>query len=338
MAYVGETPWHGLGTKLEVAPSTTAEAMKLAGLDWQIGLEALQLADGTPVGERFAVVRQSDRSILGTVGKLWEPVQNEKAFAPFDPFLKAGLATVETAGSLRGGRRVWMLARIARPDAVIVPKADDRVAKYILVAIGHDGKMAFHMGITPTRVVCQNTLSLSLGEGRSNFIRLPHLSGANKAIEQVGAVIDQVDASIEESAKLFRALAGRKIRSEAVLRKYIEAVFPRKEAKVDGAVLLGGLLAKSKGNGSKTLGDHGDATKETKSHLHEAVAALFQYGKGNDLPGVKGTAWAAYNAVTEYLTWNRGQSADSRLDNLWFKDAATPVRALEAAREIFLAA
>lgn len=173
MMYVGERPWHHLGVKLDSAPADIATALQLAGLDWTVRLEQLQLADGRPA-PRFATVRNSDNSILGTVGEDYHVLQNAQAFAPLERFLASGLATVETGGSLRDGARVWMLLRIAREDSVIL--GDDAVRKYLLAAAGHDGSLAFHLGITATRVVCQNTLSVAIGAG-SSMIRIRHTKG-----------------------------------------------------------------------------------------------------------------------------------------------------------------
>jgi len=340
MIYVGETPWHGLGKKLEVAPATTEEAIKLAGLDWQIALEEMKLDDGTVVDCSKAVVRQSDRSILGVVGNGWEPVQNAKAFQPFEPFLKAGVATIETAGSLRDGKRVWMLAKVNRPDSVIVPSADDRVAKYLMAAVGHDGTLAFRIGYTPIRVVCQNTLSVAIDRGQSTHVRLSHVSGVNKAIDEITRMIEGIDARFEESAKVFRELAARKVRNDAQLREYVDAVYSVKkpESSATGAAILNELLAKphKSSQPSPFSPEGGNMLAETKSKVFEEIARLFEFGKGNTNPAVAGTAWAAYNAVTEHLTWHRGRSQDARLENLWMKVEGPSSKALPAAVDTFL--
>jgi phage/plasmid-like protein (TIGR03299 family) len=340
MFSVKKVPWHGLGVILDAAPESTAEALHVAGLDWKIGLEQLQLPDGTKV-DRNAVLRITDRAVLGVVGIDWTPIQNEQAFKPFDPFLQAGAATIESAGSLKGGRRVWMLAKLNRPDSVIVPQADDRVAKYLLVAVGHDGTLSFSIGYSPTRVVCQNTLSVALSDKESTFVKIRHSSGAKGAIEALTAKVQEIDARFENVAQVFRALAGIAIKSEKQLRAYIDAVFPppkKVEVAPDGAALLGGLLAKPHVSAlpSPFSPEGGDMTAETKSRVFEEIARLFEFGKGNRAPGVAGTAWAAYNAVTEYNTWERGRSNDSRMDNVWLSQSGPVARALPAAVSQFL--
>jgi phage/plasmid-like protein (TIGR03299 family) len=324
MMYVGETPWHGLGTKLDTPPATVAEALQLAGLDWTVRLEQLQTASGVVV-DAFATVRDSDNKVLGTVGAGYRPMQNADAMKFFDPFLATGAAQIDTAGSLRGGARVWMLAKLNRDDSVIVPKADDRVMKYLLLAQGHDGHLSIHVGLTPIRVVCHNTLSAAIPEARnkrhtqrrgSGMFRIRHTSGAAETLTAVQEVVERADREFEKAAEFFKSLAGKQVRSAAKLRAYVDAVFPPAQK------------------------DDAEAKDKPEDRmLFSEIEALFQKGRGNDLPGVKGTAWAAYNAVTEYLTWERGRTADARMNNLWLTGGnGAPLRAITAAKDVLLAA
>jgi hypothetical protein len=109
MFSVRETPWHGLGTIVQEAP-TAADAIKLAKLDWRVTTAPLFMSDGKPVKAK-AVVRESDGRILGHhVGAKWTPLQNDHAFDWFNPLVESGDCKFETAGSLRSGERVWILA------------------------------------------------------------------------------------------------------------------------------------------------------------------------------------------------------------------------------------
>jgi phage/plasmid-like protein (TIGR03299 family) len=328
MMYVGETPWHGLGVKLTTPPATTEEAIKVAGLDWVVRKEQLFLKDGREV-PRFATVRSTDNKILGTVGAGYRVMQN-RAFAQFfDPFLESGHATIETAGSLRGGSRVWMMAKIKKPDSVIVKKADDRVAKYLLLAQGHDGSLATFVGLTPTRVVCQNTLSAVVPAAAgvkqradvsaNGTLRIRHTANAEAMLLEVKETIDRAERDFEKAAEFFRSLAGKNVRSAKKLREYVDAVFPP--------------TASKKREEAEEAGE-----KVEDRMLFSQVEALFQKGRGNDLPGVKGTAWAAYNAVTEYLTWERGKNQDQRLQNVFLPGSSFPKRAIEMAGKVLLAA
>lgn len=356
MMYVGETPWHGLGSHLDVVPSSVAEAIQAAGLDWTVRREQLRMADGRPV-DRFAVVRDSDDSVLGTVGNDWRPIQNAKAFSVLEPFLAHKQATVETAGALFDGARVWMLLRIARPDAVIVPSADDRVAKYIMAAVGHDGSLAFTLGITPIRVVCNNTLSAALGAGAKTHVKIRHTSGGVDAVTALAATINEVDAQIEKAAEVFRALAGVTVTSSAQLRAYVDAVFPpaKRAPKALESVptpdSFADLLSRPAVLGSHATTFTGEAPMlaqqaatadasedEDVRRIFGKIEHLFEHGRGNRPAGVRHTAWAAYNAVTEYNTWERGTSADNRLNNVWLAQSGPVAKALPAAVSTFLAA
>ena len=343
MAYVGATPWHGLGRKLATPPATVQEALAAAGLDWNVSLVQLQLPDGRKV-DQFATVRDRDSAILGTVGAAYRPMQNADAFAFFNPFVASGSATIETAGSLRGGARVWMLCKIARPDSVIVKQADDRVAKYLMVAHGHDGHLSIMVGETPVRVVCQNTLSAALNGG-TGLLNIRHTSKAGDTLKSVQEAIERADHDFERAAEMFRALAGVRV-TEATVRQYIEAVFPKpaKAAKLAAAAPandanpMEALMARD--FVPRIVSDESSEDAKGRKGVADNILEIFEKGgRGGDLnlPGVKGTAWAAYNAVTEYLTWDRGRSADARLNNLWLGGRANvSARAVTAAADTFL--
>lgn len=344
--YVKVPAWHGLGTVLPDAPSI-ADAIKAAGLDWTVGLERLQLADGTMV-DRWGVVRSSDHRVLGTVGKGFRTVQNAAAFDWFQPFLDGGLVALEAAGSLRKGSRVWVLAKVlnhGHADAVIVPASDDRVANYLLLAHGHDGSLAIHLGLTPTRVVCQNTLSAAIGENTS--IRIRHTQGAADAMLAARETIDRVNGQFDKAADVFRALAGVYVRSGAQIRQFIDRVFPVQKSVqrateaykgVDAVALMESVRAEESNTalvgelltsgGERAVGD------DARRRIYDSIEALFTGGTGNDMAGVKGTAWAAYNAVTEYITHERGRSDDNRLNGAWFGPESA--RAIQGAADTFL--
>src|SRR5262249_27318291 len=147
-------------------------SFKQAGLDWEVELFPLFTATGQQVTHK-AVKRSTDGKVLGVVGPRWQPLQNKDAFNWFDPFLAAGQATLEAAGSLAGGTRVWVLAKLNRDPIVVVP--GDEVTKYLLLSNGHDGSLAVRCGFTPIRVVCNNTLQMAHNDRvGSQLIRFTH--------------------------------------------------------------------------------------------------------------------------------------------------------------------
>lgn len=303
--FVGEPAWHRLGVVLEQPPSID-DAIRLAGLDWEVRLAPLALAeDGRAVSHR-ATVRGSDNAILGVVGPGYVPLQNRDAFGWFQPFVDSGAATLEAAGSLRGGRRVWVLARVA--DAIREVAPNDPITQYVLLAHAHDGTLAIRCGFTVVRVVCQNTLSGALDDDQSKLLKIRHRSGARDALERVREVIDLARGEFAATAEQLRQLA-RVGCDERTLRRYVREVF------VPGAADAENVASRIVGN----------------------VVPLFEGGRGAELS--RGTLWGAYNAVTEYITHERGRSDDARVESAWFGEGARLARrALDVGLEFARAA
>ena len=305
MFSVGERPWHGLGHVLESAP-TCADAIKLAGLDWRVDLrEMFTTIPGVtmpvPVPGQRAVVRGDNSTILGVVGEGFTPLQNTDAFAFFEPLVAEGLVTLETAGALREGRRVWIMAKIPGDPAEIV--AGDTVDRFVLMCHGHDGSLALRAGFNPVRVVCQNTLSLALASG-DGMVCLRHTSGLAAGLERLRSVISQQIAIFNTTADAWRILAARHC-DDAAFDAYALRLFALTRGEGDDAVRV----------------IEPDATVGRR--LLDDVRPLFAAGRGNDRAGVRGTWWAAYNAVTEWLTHHRGspagtarEQAERRFDSL----------------------
>ncbi len=156
MFYVREMPWHGLGTNVEKALSSE-EALAAAGLGWDVVQKKIYTEDWNSVPGFYANVRDSDNKVLGVVSHRYRIVQNREAFAFTDGLLGKGVR-YETAGSLRGGRKTWILARLPKQYRL----ADDRVMPYLVFSNSHDGSGSIKAAMTPIRVACNNTLNLAL--------------------------------------------------------------------------------------------------------------------------------------------------------------------------------
>jgi phage/plasmid-like protein (TIGR03299 family) len=293
IAFAGATPWHQLGVRLtdEDLYDWTRTCEK-AGLNWDVELTPLVTADTQAAVAHKAVRRTSDGRILGVVGPRYVPLQNRDAFAWFTPFLEAREAALHTAGALRQGSRVWVLAKINRDPLVIA--AGDEVEKFILLSHGHDGSLAVRVGFTPIRVVCANTLALAHGSDASKLIRLKHTKDVLDNLAQVRELTNIANQEFEATAEQYRLLARKDI-NQADLRKYVKRVL-RVEDKEEISTRLANQI--------------------------EQIVRLFETGRGNDLPSIRGTYWAGYNAVSEYLGYERGRSPQTRLDSLWFGDSA----------------
>src|SRR5437763_3022902 len=293
MAFFQKTPWHGLGTALhEDDLYDWPKTCEKAGLAWDVELVPLVTADTQAKVTHQAVRRKTDSRILGVVGHRYAVLQNRDAFAWFQPFLDVKEAALHTAGSLRNGSRIWVLAKLNRAPLLVAP--GDEVEKFILLSHGHDGSLAGRVGFTPVRVVCQNTLSMAHGSDASKLIRVKHTRDVHENLANIGEVMDLANAEFEATAEQYRLLARRSI-SQADLRRYVKQVFKVEEDRDTGTRM---------------------------ANIMEEVMALAEAGRGNNLPSIRGTYWSAYNGVSEWLTYSRGRSEDNRLNSLWFGDSA----------------
>jgi phage/plasmid-like protein (TIGR03299 family) len=300
MMYVGEAPWHGLGTQLN-KPATAAEAIKAANLDWSVCKHPIYL-EGTskPIKDKFAVVRadklgDEDCPVFGIVGKSYTPLQNSKAFEFFDPIVGEKNAPIyHTAGALGDGERVWILAKL--PDIIRVI-GNDIADKYLLLSNSHDGQSSVQIKFTPIRVVCQNTLTMALSKGPT--LRVPHTRDLHYRLQQTEIMLGIINKRFGEIGDTFKAMAKVEI-DHSRLTSYLNNVFPEPSDKDNERAI-------ARAHELRALAEH-----------------FFAEGMGNTTKGVKGTLWAAYNGVTELVDHRipinqRGKDIKSaRLNNVWF--------------------
>lgn len=306
MAYVGETPWHGLGQAL-IPGASFDEWLKAAGMNYTIRTAPVMAQ--TPdehvieMPDRLVAYRDDTKAPLSILSPKYHLVQPAEVLRFFEDLVEAGGFTLETAGVLFGGRRYWALAKM-NESAVIA--GSDRIESYLLLASSCDGLLATHAQFTSVRVVCNNTLGFAVRRaerGTEKAVRMMHLSAFNaeKCKEQLGLAEPSFAAYIER----VRALAATKV-GEAQARAFIKTLF-------------------------------GDQEKpEAVTRAETAVFDLFNGGAiGADLESANGTAWGLVNAVTEYLDHIAGRSQDRRLDSAWFGKGASLKRdAFDAACEL----
>ena len=281
------SPWAGIGKQLD-KPETVHEAMVQSGLDWTVTKRPIFLGDGRELKER-AVVRDDNESVLGVVSKKWTPYQNEDAFNWFQPFVDANEVEFSTAGSFKQGRITWILSRLNRDNAEIAN--GDEVAKYLLLSNSHDGKLAVRVGFTPIRIVCTNTLHAAHRSAKSRLLRVNHSQHVKQNVDDIREIINTANADFEATAEQYRFLASKQIKTSD-LEQYVK-------------VVLG------KGNV-----DRDDLSTRTKNQMLKIIE-LFDEGKGNSNPAIAGSYWAAYNGVTEWLSYERGNNNDNRMSSLW---------------------
>ena len=170
MAYAGEVPWHGLGTKVPHDISTD-EMLKQSGLNWSVEKQPTFTINQVPTGS-FALVRNTDNKVLApSVGQNWNPVQNKEAFDFFAEYVESGDLEMHTAGSLMDGKMVWALAKVKQGFELF---KGDEVENYMLFSNPHQFGKSIDIRMTPIRVVCNNTLTLSLSTDSDSMVKVNH--------------------------------------------------------------------------------------------------------------------------------------------------------------------
>ena len=299
------SPWAGIGKDVGGAESVT-DAMQKAGLDWTVSKDSMFLADGREVTQK-AVVRSDSKDVLGYVTPKWTPYQNADAFKWFEPFVEANEVEFSTAGAFKQGRITWILARLNRDNSEIA--AGDEVEKYLLLSNSHDGKLAVRVGFTPIRIVCTNTLHAAHRSSSSRLLRVNHGSQVRQNVEYIRDVVNMANQDFEATAEQYRFLASRQIK-KSDLEQYVKVVLGRGDVATD------------------------DLSTRTKNQM-QLITQLFDEGQGNTNPAVAGSWWAAYNGVTEYLSYAKGNNNDNRMSSLWFGTGANTNRlAFEEAVEM----
>jgi phage/plasmid-like protein (TIGR03299 family) len=307
MMYTGEAPWHGLGTRLD-DPATAAEAITAAGLDYQVELARLATVDGIPVPQRVAAVRSDTQDVLGVVSPAYVPVQNRQAFGFLDAVAAEGGIRYHTAGVLRRGERIWLLGKL--PGEIRVRGSDDVTEKYLLLSNSHDGSSALRVYFTPIRVVCSNTLAMADRAGKGEGIAIRHRGNLAYKVRAAQEVLGLAVRYYDDLEGQIDLLAGH-YPTSAQLESYFRSLYPDPE----------------QGSNSRAR------------HAREALYALFERGMGNDIPAIRHSSWAAFNAVTEFVDHRRpgrGRDVDdrasSRLESAWFgSGAALKARAFDLA-------
>jgi len=301
MAYVGDVPWHGLGTK--VNPDLTPDQFqKVAGLDWTVEKQPLMTPNGVKVPNKEALVRSSDNSVLDVLGTGWNPVQNSEAFEFFHDYVMAGDMEMHTAGSLKGGQMVWALAKTKESFELFNGDVTDN---YFLFTNPHQFGKSINIRMTPIRVVCNNTLTLSLSQESDKMVTVNHRKAFDPDMvkEQMGIAREKM----EQYKSMAEFLGNKRYTADNVIQ-YFNEVFgaPAKE-KVDNVIPFTSRNAKL-----------------AYENLDVQPGANF----------AQGTWWTAFNSVTNMTDHLQGREDDSRLVSAWYgRNRKVKLNALDKALE-----
>lgn len=313
MAYVGATPWHGLGSRL--SPKQPIEIwQREAGMDWKIqdspvhfksdSIGALGSIHTFP--DQKVLYRSDTKAPLSVVSQRYQVVQPREVLEFYRDLTEVSGFELETAGVLKGGRKFWALARTGQGTTL---RGNDQVNGYLLLATSCDGTLATTATPTTVRVVCNNTLTIAL-DGSAKAIKVPHSTRFDpQAVKkQLGIAVSQWDNFMHR----MRMLSERKVQWHEAMGFFMNVLCDANSNMPLPAVL-------------------------PNERALRKVQCLYEgQGRGSTLESAQGTAWGLLNAVTEYVDHERrARSIEYRMDSAWFgQGAQLKQRALEAALQL----
>lgn len=279
MSAEGKVPWHKTNCVVidDDAVSTT-KALELAGLDWEVELQPSGFMHGDRFIEAdnaFHVVRNTDQRIVGSVGSRYNPLQNRDGFSWGDDLLAAAEgAHWITAGSLKKGQQVWMLAKLPE-TAVIAGMEDEVIQPYILISNSHDGSTGLRADIVTIRVVCNNTFTAAL-QGAKRTVKVRHTKNMAKRMHTAKDVLGVKTNYLNKLVEVGSEMA----KTEMSMRQFdnfLEKLVPTKDE--DGAKKEGRALTMA-------------------TDKQEQIKVI--YTNTDDLQNIKGTRWGALQAVVDF--------------------------------------
>ena len=339
IAYVGETPWHGLGNQL--SPHQPIEVWaEQAGMDWRIeSSDVSYMAQNErgqsiimPYEEQRVLYRSDTHAPLSVVSQRYQEVQPKQILEFYRDLTEQSGFELETAGVLKGGKKFWALAKTGQTSAL---KGKDVSNGYILLATACDGTLATTAQFTSIRVVCNNTLAIALkGQNSSaGVVKVPHSTkfDAEKIKQQLGISVRAWEDHMYE----MKQLSQRKV-TQTEAAAYFDAVFNNTSLSVpeqeDGIIqFYCNVAMQAQSNNPATKADN---KTEPNGRAMSKVMTMFNgQGRGAELSSAKDTAYGLLCSITEFADHERrAMSQDHRLDSAWFgAGAGLKQRGLEQA-------
>ena len=317
MAYVGQTPWHGLGNQLTQDQPIEVWAQQ-AGMDWRIeSSDVSYMAKNErgqsiilPFEEQRVLYRSDTHAPLSVVSQRFQEVQPMEILHFYKDLTEQSGFELETAGVLKGGKKFWALARTGQSSAL---KGKDVSNGYILLATACDGTLATTAQFTSIRVVCNNTLAIALkGQSSAGVVKVPHSTrfDAEKVKQQLGISVRAWDEHMYE----MKQLSQRKVTQQEAAA-YFDAVFNNTSlsiAEQDDSII----------QFYRNVANEANATNKTEPNgraMSKVMDMFNGQGRGAELSSAKGTAYGLLCSITEFVDHERrAMSTDHRLDSAWF--------------------
>lgn len=287
MFYVRQVPWHGLGTMVQEAP-TSEDALHIAELDWRVEQTPVFTDAGIEIPGYKANRRDTDGSILGIVSDRYKIVQNTEAFEFTDAIVgetEDGVVKYETAGSLCGGKRIWLLAKMPTKKVL-----DDDVEPYMFFSNSHDGTGAIKVGMTPVRIVCANTLAIALNTAKRQW-STKHVGDMQSKLEEAKLCLRMADSYMANLDVEADRLANAKLYREQI-EEILDEMFP-----VDD-----------------------NASERKKNNIVQFKNQFWTAYNMPDIQKFEDSAWKAVNAMSDVITHSAPRrNTASYNENRWGK-------------------
>lgn len=285
-------PWHYELTKdvtkiIQEAP-TSEDALIAAGLDWVVDSRPVYTGNGIEIPGYKANVRSTDGACLGIVTDKYRIVQNTEAFEFTDSIVgetENGVVRYETAGSLCGGKRIWLLAKMPTQKVL-----DDEIDPYMFFTNSHDGTGAIKVGMTPVRICCANTLAMALSGAKRSW-SAKHVGDMQSKLEEAKWCLKLADDYMESLAIEAERLAEKKLYKEQI-DEILDEMFPVED----------------------------DATERKKNSVKEIKNEFYRCYLMPDIAQYINTAWGAINSMSDYVTHSAPKRNTATFnENRWAK-------------------
>jgi len=281
-------PWLGSGIEVDVGSDNIREVMKIAKLDWEVEGRPLFIpvgsADNTTSFEIYpshkAIVRKTDEQQLGIVGKDWNILQNEEVFSFVDDLSNLGLVKYHSAGQFKNGKLIWVQAEFQESE--ILP--EDVHKKYLIFSNAFDGTFSIRIGWTDVRVVCMNTFMMASKEARQNGFAIRHTTSMRDKIQLAKNALVLYEKEAKQLDMFQKALTRLSMTTD-MWKDFSYNIIPDPEGK----------------------------NKTRSNNNRNKLIELSIMGTGQDIPGVHGTGYAALNALTEFVNYERSSRGNDDL-------------------------
>lgn len=287
MFYVRQVPWHGLGTMVQEAP-TSEDALHIAELDWRVEQTPVFTDEGIEIPGYKANRRNTDGSILGIVSDRYRIVQNTEAFEFTDAIVgetEDGVVKYETAGSLCGGKRIWLLAKMPTKKVL-----DDDVEPYMFFSNSHDGTGSIKVGMTPVRIVCANTLAIALNTAKRQW-STKHVGDMQSKLEEAKLCLRMADSYMASLDVEADRLANAKLYREQI-EEILDEMFPADD----------------------------NASERKKNNIVQFKNQFWTAYNMPDIQKFEDSAWMAVNAMSDVITHSAPRrNTASYNENRWGK-------------------